>query len=316
MAAVKFAFEEEAQRLPIDSVLPVRTIPESVRRSKKYRRIEASLREIGLIEPIVVYPQKGARGESPRFIILDGHLRHEILRAAGEKEILCLVATDDEGFTYNHKVNQASPIQEHFMILKAIESGVSEERIANVLSLDLGTIRKKRDLLDGICPEAVELLKNHRATPGAIRELRRVLPMRQIDMAGLMIASRNFSVAYAKALVLRTPPEQLVHPESTKGTAGPRPEDLSRIEHETQTIEADFRRLEESHGKNMLNLVVAVGYVRRLLDNAGVLKYLSRKYRDLLAELERVVEGTDLAGATVGGGGSPPGAGTPPESPA
>ncbi len=34
-----------------------------------------------------------------------------------------LVSTDDEAFTYNHKVNQLQPIQEHFMILRAIKNG-------------------------------------------------------------------------------------------------------------------------------------------------------------------------------------------------
>ncbi len=69
----------------------------------------------------------------------------------GETDVLCLVATDDEAFTYNHKVNQISAIQEHFMILKALESGVSEERMASALSLDIAAVRKKRDLLEGIC---------------------------------------------------------------------------------------------------------------------------------------------------------------------
>lgn len=51
------------------------------------------------------------------------------------------------------------------------------------------------------------------------------------------------------------------------------------------------------------------GYASRLLDNATVLKYVSPKYRDLLAKLESVAEGTDLrtdgAEATTAPGRSP-----------
>lgn len=36
---------------------------------------------------------------------------------------MCLISDDDEAFTYNHKVNQLSAIQEHFMILRAINAG-------------------------------------------------------------------------------------------------------------------------------------------------------------------------------------------------
>lgn len=297
MPAVQLAFEKQALRVSIDSILPLHAVPESVRKSQKYRRIEASLREMGVIEPLVIHPQKRVRGEPQRYILLDGHVRHDILRSMGATDVLCLVSTDDEGFTYNHKVNQISAIQEHFMILKALESGVSEERMANVLSLDVAAIRKKRDLLDGICSEAVEILKDRSVTPGAIRELRRVLPMRQIEMAELMVASRNFSVAYVKCLVAATSREQFAEPEASKDLGGLRPEDISRMEREMKTLEVDFRTIEDSHGRNMLNLVLAVGYVRRLLESASVVKYLSRKHADLLAELERVVESTQLVDA-------------------
>jgi hypothetical protein len=66
-------------------------------------------------------------------------------------------------------VNRIATIQEHVMILKTIKSGVSEERIAKVLNVDVGSIRKKRDLLDGICKEAAEILKNRHLSSEAVR---------------------------------------------------------------------------------------------------------------------------------------------------
>lgn len=294
MARVKLAFERQARRLPLDSLLPVRAVPESIRKAQKYRRLEASLKEMGVIEPLVVHPQRRGRGRPTQYVILDGHLRYDALRAMGEEEVLCLVATDDEAFTYNHKVNQISAIQEHFMVRKAIENGVSEERMANALGLDLATIRKKRDLLKGVCAEAAELLKKRPIRRGALRELRRVSPMRQIEMAELMIASHNFTVAYAKCLVAATAQEELIELEGPNQVTGLTPEDMARMEREMQTLEKDFRRLEDSHGRNMLNLVLAVGYVRRLLDSASIVKYLVRRHAELLTELERIVATTDL----------------------
>ncbi len=111
---------------------------------------------------------------------------------------------DDEAFTYNHKVNTVQPIQEHFMIMKALQNGVSEERIAASLNVDVKAIRTKRDLLNGICPEAIEILKEKRATAAALREMRKVTPMRQIEMAELMVAANNFSTSYAECLVATT----------------------------------------------------------------------------------------------------------------
>lgn len=59
------------------------------------------------------------------------------------------------------------------------------------MTLDAGVARtrEKQDLLRGICPEAVELLKTEYFTAASIRELRRVEPMRQIELAELIEAS-------------------------------------------------------------------------------------------------------------------------------
>ncbi len=132
-----------------------------MRKTVKYKCIEASIRELGLIEPLVVFPRPDAEG---CYMLLDGHVRLMILKALGRPRPSAWSPTDDEGFTYNHKVNRLSAIQEHFMILRAIKNGVSEERIARSLNVDVASIRQKRDLLDGICPEAVQLLRDRRAT--------------------------------------------------------------------------------------------------------------------------------------------------------
>ena len=121
------------------------------------------------------------------------------------------------------------------------------------------------------------------------------MPMRQIEMAELMIASNNFSTPYAKCLVAATQQESLIESERAKAISGLRPDDVARIEREMQSLEGDFRTIEESHGKNVLNLVVVVGYVRRLLDNAAVVKFLSRQFPDIYGEFEKLAEVTDLA---------------------
>jgi hypothetical protein len=68
----------------------------------------------------------------------------------------CLVALDDEAFTCNKRVSHLATIQEHYMIIKALERGASEARIAASLNLDVAAIRKWRGMLDGICPEVVD----------------------------------------------------------------------------------------------------------------------------------------------------------------
>src|SRR5262249_53786533 len=157
----------------------------------------------------------------------DGHIRHAIMRKLKWESCNCLIATDDEAFTYNHKVSRLAAIQEHFMIMRAIQNGVSQTRLAKTLDVDVANIRQKRNLLDGICSEAVELLKDKRANAGALRELRRVQPMRQIEIAELMCASHNFSANYAKCLVSATSDDQLVDGERPRELRGLSPDEIA-----------------------------------------------------------------------------------------
>ncbi|WP_397570425.1 plasmid partitioning protein RepB C-terminal domain-containing protein [Schlesneria sp. T3-172] len=284
---VRMACESSIIMVPIDRILPTRKIESGTRKTTKYRCIEASIRELGLIEPLVVYPE---RKTASRYLLLDGHVRLEILKQLGHDAAKCLISVDDEGFTYNHKVNRLSAIQEHFMIRRAIKNGVSEARIARTLNLDLASIKQKRDLLDGICPEAVELLREKRVSPSALREFRKAKPMRQIEMAELACASHNYSLGYAKCLIAATPQDQLNESEQPKDVNGLSAEDISRMEREMETLGRDFKLIEESHGKNTLQLVVVIGYLKGLLDNARIVRFLSQNHRELLSEFQKIVE--------------------------
>jgi ParB-like chromosome segregation protein Spo0J len=289
---IRLACDPRILVLPISSILPTKKLAPRIIKSKKYRRIAASVLEIGIIEPLIVFPQ--ANGGT-QYMLLDGHVRLAILKEMGQEKVTCLVSTDDEAFTYNHKVSPLSAIQEHFMIMEAIRHGVSEERIAKTLDVVIASIRRKRDLLDGICPEAVQLLNEKRASTGAFREMRKVKPMRQIEMAELMVAANNFSARYAQCLLAATPQEQLLEPDKPKDVRGLSPEDMSRMEREMENLAQDLRSVEDSHGRNVLNLVVVAGYLKKLLDNARVLRYLSQHCAEILAEFQKIVETKSLA---------------------
>ncbi len=288
---IRFACDPKILLLPLSSILPVRKISVGMTKTEKFRRIAASIREVGVVEPLVVYPQVNG---STQYVLLDGHIRLAILKEMGQDKVRCLVAADNEGFTYNHKINPLSAIQEHFMIMEAIRQGVSEERIAKALSVDVAAIRRKRDLLDGICPEAVQLLKDKRASAGAFREMRKVKPMRQIEMAELMVAANNFSGSYAQCLLAATPQDQLLEPNKPKEVNGLSPEDMSRMEREMENLAQDLRAVEDSHGRNVLDLVLVVGYLKKLLENARVVRYLSQHSADILAEFQKLVESKTL----------------------
>lgn len=292
---VILACQSEIVTIPVTKLLPLKKLSASLTSGRKYLCIAASIREIGVIEPLIVYPQQRTEGI---YILLDGHIRLHVLKEMGHRDVDCLIAHDDEAFTYNHKVNRLSPIQEHFMILKAISSGVSEKRIAEALHVNIASIRKKRDLLEGVCPEAVELLKNYPARSQAIREMRRVKPIRQIEMAEMMKTFNNFTSGYAKCLVAATSEELLIDAKKSKHAYGLSLEDLTRIEREMESLNQDFKSIEETHGKTVLDLTVVLSYLKKLLENSRVSRYLSTNYPEIFIEFQNLVKTRTLVEAT------------------
>src|SRR5579872_2582928 len=201
MKEIAKAFHERAIIVPIAHIVSQKQLTPFLRKGHTYRRIAASLEHIGMIEPVVVFPRP-----SNDYLLLDGHVRVDILKRRGCTEISAIVATDDEAYTYNKRVNHAPPVTQHFMILKALSHGVSEERIALALNVDVAEILKKRDMLDGICGEAVAILRNKNVTANAFAVLRKMKPLRQIEAAERMVASGTFSISFAKTLLMLTKP--------------------------------------------------------------------------------------------------------------
>jgi hypothetical protein len=284
--SVKAAFRPDVMILEIARLTPLKGIDPGVRRDKKYKQIAASLEHVGLIEPIVVF--SAGRG---KHLVLDGHKRLDILKARGVTEVRCLLATDDESYTYNKRVNYFSPIGEHYMILKALEHGITEERIATALDVDVVTIRRKRNLLDGICSEATEILKERRVSPNAFAVLRRMKPVRQTEVAELMVAANNYSRRFVQALLVGTRSDLLVAPGRIRPATGILATQKAMIEQETDALLRDFKAVEDSYGTDVLTLSVSVGYLERLLGNTRVERYLAKRYPDILQQLQQLLAG-------------------------
>lgn len=280
---VRAAFEPECILLSPAHISPLYEVTANIRKSVKYKQIAASIVHVGLIEPIVVYPTNPTN----RYLLLDGHVRHDILR--DECSIRCLIATDDEAFTYNKRVSRLAPIQEHYMILRAIQNGSSEQRIASALQIDVVRIKEKRDLLIGICKECADLLKDQRVSPNAFVILRKMKPVRQVAAAELMLAARTYSTPYVRLLLAGTPTTMLIDPEKPKAVEGLSTQQQVTIGTEMDVILRDLKDVEANYGEDIVTLTVSCRYAARLLANDRISKYLRKCQADVMGEVQAVL---------------------------
>jgi len=287
MSDAKIGFELRKIQVPIEHILPVRQIKDPMNSVSRYQAILVSVKEVGLIEPLMVYPQKDAPG---KYLLLDGHLRLFALKELGHTLAECIIARDDECFTYNARVSRVTPIQEHRMIVKAVEMGVNPERIAAALNIPVRIVKAFMNLLVGIHAEVADLLKDKNIAPGTLRLLRRVNAVRQVEIAELMVGTNSYSKAYVEALILATPEDQLVHSVKPKKPKGLSAENLAKMEQEMEMLQRDLKTTEKSYGQNVLSLTVARSYIRKLLENPEVKQFLNAQYADVLNEFAALVE--------------------------
>lgn len=291
MTGVALGFVPEPITVPIDRILPSRKVPAGLATSRKFRQIRSSIEEIGLIEPLSVTALDHTTGQH---LLLDGHVRLVALRDLGHQVAPCLVATDDEAYTYNNRINRVSTIQEHFMLRRAIDRGLSPQRLAKTLTVDVSQIQKRMNLLDGLCAEVIELFKDRQFSVELGRVLRKMKPTRQVECAELMVSANNLTVAYAEALLVATPPTSLIDGARSRKMNGVTLEQMARMEREMANLQGQYRLVEQSYGQDVLNLVLARGYLAKLLENEKVSRYLQHRQPELLEQFAAIIEATAL----------------------
>jgi len=286
---IHLAFDQSFVTIPVAAIVPLKTLPEGARESRSYAQVLSSIRAIGLVEAPVVMADTKSAGT---WFLLDGHLRLEALKELGIAEVECLLATDDDTYTYNKRVNRIPPIQEHRMIVRAMERGVSATEIAEALNLEVQSVLRRFRLLEGISAEAAEMLKDTPCSMKVFDILRQMSAVRQIEAADLMIGQNNFSIMFARAIRAATPESQLVTAKKGRGagTQTPSGQQIARMERELAALQTQVKSVDETYGIDNLHLTVARGYIAKLLANSRIVRWLTNHQQDYLGEFQKIAE--------------------------
>ena len=276
------------KKVPGIDVPIVKLIPRHERKvgKKYYQRIEASLRAVGLIDPLIVFPQ------GDNYEILDGCLRYRIMLEMGVEMVPCLIGNEREGFTGNRMVNQLSSSQEMRMLRKSLEE-LDEKTIADALGMAGIKHRLNLGLLKKLHERVSKAFEAGKLNLQAAKELSHVKPERQSEILKLMESCNDFSVTFAKGLVLKTPLAKRAKPNGTKTPwtqADEKKSDLLRRLKEAEQQQDFYSGLYRQYTTNLLKLVI---YVRSLLANAKVKAHLQAHHGELVNLFEQVLDSTE-----------------------
>ena len=120
-------------------------------------------------------------------------------------------------------------------------------------------------------------------------------PTRQVECVELMLTANNMTVAYAEVCWPRH------HRLCWSAKSGPKlsgvtAEQMVKMEREMGNIQNQLKLVEKSYGQDVLLLVLARGYLGKLVGNKAVLRYLSQRQPDVLTEFENIVQTVALDG--------------------
>ena len=291
MTQLTLAFLPDPLSIPLDLILPSRKASAGILVTRKFLQIQSSIKAVGIIEPLTVGPADKKTGHR---ILIDGHLRLLALRTLEQTEAPCLESTDDESYTYNTRINRLSSIQEHLMLRRAVERGVTAQRLADALDLDIASITRKLTLLDGICAEAAAILKDQQFSANLGSVLRKMKPTRQVECVELMVAANNVTMAYANALFAATPASQLIDASKAKKVAGVSPAQMANMEREMGNLQDQYKLAEQNFSQDVFQLFLARTFLSKLLANVEVDRYLQQHHADILTEFKSIVEAASL----------------------
>ena len=66
------------------------------------------------------------------------------------------------------------------------------------------------------------------------------------------------------------------------------------MQREMEVLQQELKLIEDSHGNEVLNLVLARGYLGKLFGNGRITRYLNQNHADILRELRTILEGSSL----------------------
>ncbi|MCW0350411.1 ParB/RepB/Spo0J family partition protein [Pantoea ananatis] len=284
---IKCCFSENTLSLNISELLPTKKLLINYESSEKFLQIKCTLKSIGLIEPILVYIDSVTN----EIKILDGHMRIEALKELGETKVECLVSTIYDTYTPNKKVNQVTIIQIQKMLKEAIKAGVPIELLSASLNISVDSLKGRISVLDGISPQVVEILNDKVVPKATFLALKKMVPLRQLECANLMIRFDNFSKNFSHSLLQSSPKETLVESKNTKGNhKTAQKKMIDRLEKEMAHVHIDADKLKENYGSTSLKLTIVISHIKTLLENQALFRWLHKHKPELLNELIKISE--------------------------
>jgi hypothetical protein len=203
-----------------------------------------------------------------------------------------LIGRQREAFTGNRMVNQLSASQEMRMLRKSLEE-LDEKTIANALGMQGISHRLNLSLLSKLEPSVVAAFEAGKLNLMAAKEFSHVKLERQAEILKLMDSCNDYSVTFARGLVLKTAVGKRTKTNGARtpwNQADEKKSALLKKLREAEQQQDFYSGLYRQYTTNLLKLVI---FARSLMANPRVKQHLQERHSQLLQVFEQIINNTE-----------------------
>jgi ParB family chromosome partitioning protein len=228
---------ERLMRLPLDLLQRGRYQPRADMRADTLDELAQSIRQQGVIQPIVVRPVAGG-GTEQRYEIIAGERRWRAAQLAGLRELPAIVREiPDEAavamaLIENIQREDLNPLEEARAFERLIgEFGLTHQQVAEAVGRSRAAVTNLLRLID-LAPEVARLVENRELDMGHARALLGLENHRKQTELALLVVKKGLSVRETEALVRRLGQPAGTPSHAENGRTAGRDPNVERLESE------------------------------------------------------------------------------------
>jgi len=272
----------QGKDIPIELLVPLKEREINFKKHRGYKRIKSTIQMVGLLDPLCVYPENGY------YIIVDGYLRYMILQELGVRMIPCQIQQNKEAYTYNKMVNNLSTVQQSRMLRQSLGT-LDKNTIEKTFGIKSLNYRLATTILKQLHPDVIKAVDKEIITRRSAAELTNVNQERQQQILKEMNRTKDFSISFARALVIKTPPEMRSRNRKKKKPWIHESEKTKQLVEKLEETEKRYNFYTILYRQYTTDLLVLCTYTRTLITNEIIRSHLESNFPEILERFQMIV---------------------------
>lgn len=278
--------EVQGKDIPIEMLEPLKERDINFEKHRGFNKILSTIQTVGLVEPLCVYNENGS------YIILDGYLRYKAFQQLGVELVPCQIRQSKEAYTYNRMVNNLSAVQQSRMLRQSLGT-LDKKTIEEAFGIKSIQYRLATTVLKNLHPNVIKAVDKTLMSRRCATELTYVNRERQLQILKEMNRTKDYSISFARALVIQTPTEMRSQNKKRKKPWTSSSEKKKQLVKKLEEVEKRYDFYSNLYRQYSVDLLKICAYTRKVITNVNIKSHLENNFPEISERFERIIFETE-----------------------